>query len=97
MAVVIELRRCNDDVQLSADAWNVSTAVAGGEATPQQVAAHLRWQALRTCRAVKELVDSGRAVLSAPERRAVTLAGSASPLWPGWDAGWRTPWYDPGE
>jgi uncharacterized protein DUF4388 len=110
MSLVIELCRCDAEVRLSADAWNVSMVVASGEATPQQVAAHLRWDPLRTCRAVKELVDAGRADLLPPVRApvarfaesvdvavAVAGTGSAQPLWPGAGAEWRTPWYDPGD
>lgn len=104
MSLVIELCHCDDEVRLSADAWNVSMAVAAGETTPQRVAGHLRWDTLRTCRAVKELVDSGRALLLPPTRTLpaeVVLTGAAPPLWPGAgvEAGspWRTAWYDPGE
>lgn len=108
MAVVIELRHCDDEARLSADSWNVSMAVAAGDTTPQQVAAHLRWGTLRTCRAVKELVDTGRAVVLPPVRETASWAGlgeptdvvltSATPapaLWPGGGAEATVGWRTP--
>lgn len=105
-ALVVELQEAPDEARLSADAWAVSVAVAGGHTSPDQLAGHLRWPLLRTCRAVKELVDGGRAELSPPPRprTAAAFAGEADAvlttadrsLWPG--AGsegtpWRTAWY----
>jgi hypothetical protein len=110
--LVIELRHTDDEARLSSDAWAVSVAVSGGHITPASAADHLRWGMLRTCRAVKELVDSGRAAVLPPVRTTTpVLVGKADvvltsgvatqPLWPGAtaEAGspWRTAWYDPGE
>lgn len=108
-AMVVALLHAGTDGPLSADAWSVVVAVAAGRDTPASVATHLAWPALRACRAVKELVDAGRAELrqpagrSATSRRSMTgpaaavLTSTERPLWPGGgaDSGdWRTPWYD---
>jgi hypothetical protein len=87
------------DVRMSADAWNVVATIAGGAVTPTALAGHLGWPLLRVCRAVRELVDSGRAELAPPQRRRQVLQGRARsvlakaephawhaadrPLWPG--------------
>lgn len=108
-AMVVTLRAGRGGVSLSADAWAVVVATAAGHVTPAAAADHLGWTPLRTCRAVKELVDSGSAELREPAGRPASsgrgLAGPAAavltsterPLWPGagTDSGdWRTPWYD---
>lgn len=108
-AMVIALQRCDAEGPLSADAWSVVVAVTAGRDTPASAAAHLGWPGLRVCRAVKELVDAGRAELRQPAGRPTTsrrsMAGPAAavltsterPLWPGGgaDSGdWRTPWHD---
>lgn len=108
-AMVVGLLHVDRGGPLRADAWSVVVAVAAGHDTPASVAAELGWPALRACRAIKELVDAGRAELRGPAGRRATsrrsMAGPAAavltsterPLWPGGgsDSGdWRTPWYD---
>lgn len=96
MSLVVTLQQTTEaEVNLSSSAWTLSVAVAAGHATPAAAAAHLGWSALRTCRAVKELVDAGRARLEAPPKRSrsardrSTVAGAVpwdpgrQPLWPG--------------
>ena len=110
--LVIELCHAHGDADpVAGDAWAVSVAVAAGHTTPARVAAEMRWGMLRTCRAVKDLVDSRRAMLLPPVRSTGMLSGPAQvvltsgapapALWPGAGVGaegpWRTPWYDPGE
>lgn len=107
-ALAVELRSVPGDGAVSADAWAVVVAVTAGHLTPDAVADALGWPALRTCRAVKELVEGGRAVLSpaaqarlgtpaGPVGAALTTAvGTERALWPGAGiegAAWRTPWY----
>lgn len=107
-AMVVTLRRGDGDVSVSTDAWSVAVAVADGHGTPAAVAAHLDWPALRAWRAVKELMDAGRAALLEPAARrppgplamagpaAAVLTSTERPLWPGGgvDSGdWRAPWY----
>ncbi|MBW3667641.1 MAG: DUF4388 domain-containing protein [Actinobacteria bacterium] len=107
-AMVVTLRRGDGDLSLTADAWSVAVAVAAGHVTPPAVAAHLDWPPLRAWRAVKELVDAGRAGLLQPAApppagphgmagpAAAVLTSTERPLWPGGgvDSGdWRAPWY----
>ena len=92
MSLVIHLQQTGEaEVSLSSAAWTVSVTVAAGHATPAAVAAHLGWPALRTCRAVKELVDAGRARLEAPPR--LSLGTSTAAAGPGrWDPGRQPMW-----
>lgn len=100
VGLVVRLRASGDgDVRMSADAWNVVATIAGGAVTPTALAGHLGWPLLRVCRAVKELVESGRADLVPPTRPRRMLHGQARavlakaephawsvadrPLWPG--------------
>jgi hypothetical protein len=100
VGVVVRLRAgAGDDVRLSGDAWEVVVTVAGGAVTPTALAEHLAWPLVRACRAVKELVDGGRAELEPPSRprharhgRARSVVADApaaawhaadQPLWPG--------------
>lgn len=109
-AMVVALRRGDGDggVTVTADAWSVAVAVARGHVTPAAIAAYLDWPALRAWRAVKELVDAGRADLLEPAAppavgphgvagpAAAVLTSTERPLWPGGgvDSGdWRAPWY----
>jgi hypothetical protein len=69
LQLLISLLPVEGEAQLSADAWAVSVAVAGGYNTPAAVAAHLEWGPFRTCTAVADLVAAGRAKLSPPTRR----------------------------
>jgi hypothetical protein len=84
-----------EDVILSGAAWSVSVAVSTGHSSVASVSRHLGWSTYRTCRAVRELVDAGRATLLPPPRRrrkraaddavtgpAVWLPAN-QPLWPG--------------
>lgn len=88
-----------EDVTLSSDAWDVVVEVANGHATPDALARRLEWSLLRTCRAVKELAEAGRANLLPPAQTKRILQGRARavlakaeprvwhpadrPLWPG--------------
>jgi hypothetical protein len=83
-----------DNVLLSGGAWSVSVAVSSGHASVASVAKHLGWSTYRTCTAVRELVDSGRASLVPPPKRRrkraeQSVTGPAvwhpanQPLWPG--------------
>jgi hypothetical protein len=99
LSLVVKLLNTDDDeVALSSAAWSVSVAVAGGNGSVAAVAKHLKWSTFRTCRAVQELVDAGRAMLvPPPKRRRRGLANSVEapavsrgvwhpanqPLWPG--------------
>ncbi|HEX2039127.1 MAG TPA: DUF4388 domain-containing protein [Acidimicrobiales bacterium] len=99
LGLVVRLRACGEAVHLSGDAWDVVAALAGGAVTPPALADHLGLPLLRVCRAVKELVDGGRADLLPPQRSRRVLAGRARavlakaeprpwhaadrPLWPG--------------
>jgi hypothetical protein len=99
VAVVVRLRVGAGDGHLSADAWDVVATLSTGPVTPTALADHLGWPHLRVCRAVKELVDSGRAELLPPQRARRAPAGRARavlakaephawhaadrPLWPG--------------
>jgi hypothetical protein len=69
-SLVVTLQQTAEtEVSLSSSAWTLSVAVAGGHTTPAAAAAHLGWTLLRTCPAVKELVDAGRARLEPPPKR----------------------------
>jgi hypothetical protein len=83
-----------DDVVLSGGAWSVSVAVSSGHASVASVAKHLGWSTYRSCKAVRELVESGRATLVPPPKRRrkrpdQSVMGPAiwhpanQPLWPG--------------
>jgi hypothetical protein len=88
----------NEEVTLSSAAWSVSVAVSSGQTSVAAVAKHLKWSAFKTCQAVRELVDAGRATLTPPPKRRrrslanrvdapVTSPGAwhaaKRPLWPG--------------
>lgn len=86
----------DDDVTLSAGAWSVSVAVSSGSASVAAAAKHLGWSAFRTCLAVRELVEAGRASLAPPPKRrrrsnkadVSSVSGGVwhpanRPLWPG--------------
>ncbi|HZQ29315.1 MAG TPA: DUF4388 domain-containing protein [Acidimicrobiales bacterium] len=97
LSLVVKLLHADsrEDVILSGAAWSVSVAVASGHSSVSAVADHLGWSTYRTCRAVRELVDAGRATLVPPPRRRRrrgaddAVAGPAvwhpanRPLWPG--------------
>lgn len=97
LSLVVKLLNADDEhVQLSAAAWSVSVAVASGHSSVASVAKHLKWSAFKTCQAVRELVDAGRATLVPPPKRqrggrnaAAVVSGpgvwhpSNQPLWPG--------------
>lgn len=97
LSLVVKLLNADDEhVQLSAAAWSVSVAVASGHSSVASVAKHLKWSSFKTCQAVRELVDAGRATLVAPAKRrrggrhnesVVSGPGvwhpSNQPLWPG--------------
>ena len=96
LSLVVKLLNTDDeDVQLSSSAWSVSVAVAGGHHSVASVAKHLKWSAFRTCKAVRELVEAGRATLVLPPKRRrgkhteQVVSGPGSwhpsnqPLWPG--------------
>lgn len=101
VGLVVGLRRSEDGVGgvLSTDAWAVVVEVANGRATPDELAHALGWSLLRTCRAVKELAEQGRAELLPPKHTRRALRGRARavlakaeprvwhaadrPLWPG--------------
>ncbi|HEV7887498.1 MAG TPA: DUF4388 domain-containing protein [Acidimicrobiales bacterium] len=89
------LKADREDVVLSSGAWSVSVSVASGHASVGSVARHLKWSAFKTCQAVRELVEAGRADLVPPPKRrrrgAKVEAPAAAavwhpanrPLWPG--------------
>jgi hypothetical protein len=94
--VVKLLNTDNEEVTLSSAAWSVSVSVASGHGSVAAVAKHLKWSAFKTCQAVRELVDAGRATLAPPPKRRrgkkvdntlVDAPGvwhpSKQPLWPG--------------
>lgn len=95
LSLVVKLLNTDDEeVSLSAAAWSVSVAVSGGHSSVASAAKHLKWSAFKTCKAVRELVDAGRAQLVPPpkrRRRAKTdnvVSGAVwhpanQPLWPG--------------
>ena len=99
LSLVVKLvnDHAGEEVMLSSSAWSVSVAVSGGHTSIDAVAKHLRWSSFRTCKAVRELVDAGRATLTAPPKRRrgghplsstkVEAPGvwhpSNQPLWPG--------------
>lgn len=84
---------------LSDDAWAVVVEIAAGKHTPDELARGLGWSLLRTCRAVKELAEAGRAELVPPTQTRKAMRGRARavlakaeprvwhaadrPLWPG--------------
>jgi hypothetical protein len=101
IGLVVRLRASGGGVGvcLSADAWDVVATIATGAVTPMALVAHLGWPQLRVCRAVKELVEAGRAELVPPSRPQRALHGrpravvakaeprawhaADRPLWPG--------------
>jgi len=99
LTLVVKLLNADgEDVQLSSPAWSLSVAVSSGHASVAAAAKHLRWSAFKTCKAVRELVDAGRATLVPPPKRrrgaaarhgdpVVTGQGAwhpaNQPLWPG--------------
>jgi len=101
VALAVRLRRVDstERVTLSPDGWSVVVEVANGHATPDELARELEWSLLRTCRAVKELAEQGRAELLPPKQTKRALRGKARavlakaeprvwhaadrPLWPG--------------
>lgn len=97
LSLVVKLLNTDDDeVSLSAAAWSVSVAVSGGHGSVASAAKHLKWSAFKTCKAVRELVDAGRATLVPPPKRRrsakktadAMIAGGVwhpanQPLWPG--------------
>jgi hypothetical protein len=66
------------EVTLSSAAWSVGVAVSGGHASIASVATHLKWGAFETCRAVRELVEAGRAELVPPPKRRRGLGAGAA-------------------
>jgi hypothetical protein len=68
----------DEDVALSSAAWSVSVAVSGGHASVASVAKHLKWSTFKTCTAVRELVDNGRAALVPPPNRRRRGLGSSN-------------------
>lgn len=102
LSLVVKLLNdhAGEEVMLSSAAWSVSVAVSSGHTTVEGVARHLRWGTFKTCKAVRELVDAGRASLVAPPKRRRGGRPGASgtrveapavwvpanqPLWPGAD------------
>lgn len=101
VGLVVALRGSGDGehVTMSSDAWDLVVEVAAGHTTPEALARHLDWSLLRTCRAVKELAEAGRAELLPPTQTRRALQGRARavlakaeprvwhaadrPLWPG--------------
>lgn len=99
LSLVVKLLNdhAGEDVMLSSAAWSVSVAVSSGHTSVAAVAQHLRWGTFKTCKAVRELVDAGRATLAAPPKRRrgghpgantkVEAPGvwhpANQPLWPG--------------
>jgi hypothetical protein len=70
LSLVVKLLNADsEDVTLSSAAWSLSVAVSSGHPSIEGAARHLKWSSYKTCKAVRELVDAGRATLVAPPRR----------------------------
>lgn len=96
LSLVVKLLDSDDEVILSSAAWSVSVSVSGGHGSVAAVAKHLKWSTFKTCQAVRELVEAGRAMLVPPPKRrrgkkadAAVVNGPGvwhpanQPLWPG--------------